>query len=192
MYSSSSKVNHRLRNECIWEHLFTESSFDETPLSIISAGATSMKTKLMSYASSYLPGGEFWEPDPDIRTVLSTIKPTNDICESILGLNDYLSTAIPNFDQAARSTLVAVKKNKTIKWLDDLPESKQDDITLLAMMSRHQIKALDKKEQDELQLKRQELMLRAKNRREFLERKAAMEREKLSEIHVITSVVELE
>ena len=64
------KVNHRLRNECIWEHLFTESSFDETLLSIISAGATSMKTKLMSYASSYLPGGEFWEPDPDIRSVV--------------------------------------------------------------------------------------------------------------------------
>ena len=103
--------------------------------------------------------------------MLSTIKPTNDICESILGLNDYLSTAIPNLDQAARSTLVAVKKNKTIKWLDDLPESKQDDITLLALKSRHQVKAFHKKEQDELQLKRQELMLRAKNRREFLNKR---------------------
>ena len=29
----------------------------------MSAGAIWMKEKLMAYASSHLPGGEFWEPD---------------------------------------------------------------------------------------------------------------------------------
>ena len=52
-----------------------------------------------------------------------------------------------------------------------LPESKQDDITLLAMKSRHQVKARHKKEQDELQLKRQKLMLQVKNHCEFLEKR---------------------
>jgi hypothetical protein len=98
---------------CIWDQLFIQRNFDEILLPKISAGATFMKTKLISYASSQLPGGEYWEPDPNIITILSTIKPTNDICESILGLNDYLCIAILNLDQATRSTLVSVKKNKT-------------------------------------------------------------------------------
>ncbi len=59
-------------------------------------------------------------PDPDIKNVLSNIKPTNDLCESILGLNDYLTT------------MVAVKKNKTMKWLQTLPDAQQDDLTLFA------------------------------------------------------------
>ena len=78
----------------------------------MSAGAISMKEKLMAYASSHPPGGEL---DTDVRSVLSAIKPANDLCESILGFNDYLFAALPNLDQATRSTLVGVKKNKTIK-----------------------------------------------------------------------------
>ena len=73
-----------------------------------------------------------------VRLVLSTIKPTNDLCESILSLNDYLSTVLPNLDQATRSTLVVVKRNKTINCLSNLLESNQDDVTLLAMKSRQQ------------------------------------------------------
>ena len=136
-----------------------------------------MKDKLMSYASSHLPGGEFWEPDADVRSVLSAIKPTNDFCESLLGLNDYLSTALPNLDQATRSTLVGVKKNKTIKWLSNLSESNQDDVTLLAMKSRQQANILHKKEKEEVAHKRQQLMLQAKKRHDVLEKKAGMERE---------------
>ncbi len=191
MYLPFSTVNHRLKNPCIWDHLFA-AGFNESFLFKISTGAASMNEKLAAYASSYLPGGEFWEPDPAIRSVLSAIKPTNDVCESILGLNDYLSTAIPNLDQCTRSTLVSVKKNQTIKWLENLPDSKQDEITLLAMKSRQQMNEEHKNEQDEIQRKRQELMIKAKKRRDMIEMKATMERERLSEIHVITSEVEFE
>ena len=69
-----------------------------------------MREKLVKYASSQIPGGEYWDPDPDVKSVLSNIKPTNDLCESILGLNDYLTTAIPNMTQLTRSTMVTVKK----------------------------------------------------------------------------------
>lgn len=58
---------------------------------------------------------------------------SNDICESILGLNDYLHVAIPNTSQDSRSNLVEVKKNKTIKWLDTLPEEKQDKVRWVAV-----------------------------------------------------------
>ena len=194
LYSSSVKTNHRLKNQCVWDFLFNAdgSDFDEDFFSIMSAGAISMKEKLMAYASSHLPGGEFWEPDTDVRSVLSAIKPTNDLCESILGLNDYLSTALPNLDQATRSTLVGVKKNKTIKWLSNLSESNQDDVTLLAMKSRQQTNTLHKQEKEEVGHKRQQLMLQAKKCRDALKKKAGMEQEKLSKVHVITSVAELE
>ena len=43
------------------------------------------------------------------KKVLSQLKPSN-VCESILGLNDYLMTAIPNLNEMALSTLVQVKK----------------------------------------------------------------------------------
>ena len=53
-----------------------------------------------------------WEPDEQVQDVLRELKPSNDACESILGLNDYLTTAIPNLHQMARSNLVQVKKTK--------------------------------------------------------------------------------
>ena len=116
----------------VWNRLFHKDGFDDIVLSKLSSGATAMKEKLVLYASSQLPGGEYWDPDPDIKNVLSNIKPTNDLCESILGLNDYLTTAIPNMKQLTRSTMVAVKKNKTMKWLQTLPDAQQDDLTLFA------------------------------------------------------------
>ncbi len=82
----------------MWNRLFQEDVFDDIVLGKLSLGATAMKKKLVEYANSQLPGGEFWEPDPDIKSVLSAIKPTNDLCESILGLNDYLTTAISKHD----------------------------------------------------------------------------------------------
>ncbi len=70
-----------------------------------------MKDKLCSYAADQLPGGCYWEPeDKEGEVILSELRPSNDVCESILGLNDYLTTAIPNLHQMARSNLVQVKK----------------------------------------------------------------------------------
>ena len=55
----------------------------------------------------------YWEPsDVQIQKVLSELRPTNDFCESILGLNDHLTTVLPNLHQVARSNLIKVKKTK--------------------------------------------------------------------------------
>ena len=48
-----------------------------------------MDAKLSSYAQNQLPGGKYWEPESDIASVLESLKPNNNVCESILGLNDY-------------------------------------------------------------------------------------------------------
>ena len=66
-----------------------------------------MKEKLSKY-----PGGKYWEPDPDTKAVLQQLRPSNDLCESILGLNDSLSTAISNLHQLSHSNLIEVKKNQ--------------------------------------------------------------------------------
>ena len=72
-----------------------------------------------------LPGGKYWDPEPSVKKVLAELKPSNDLCESILGLNDYLTTAIPNLHQMAHSNLVQLKKNHTMKWLHDLSSEQQ-------------------------------------------------------------------
>ena len=39
---------------------------------------------------------QYWDPEPETKEILRKLEPNNDLCESILGLNDYLFTAIPN------------------------------------------------------------------------------------------------
>ena len=105
---------------------------------MISNGAAAMKSKLSSYAQNYLPGGIYWDPEPKIKEILAKLNPSNDLCESILGLNDYLNTAIPNMHQVTRSNLVQLKKNKTVQWLQQLPQSQQSDVIDLAVSSRRE------------------------------------------------------
>ena len=69
-----------------------------------------MKEKLLTYARNQLPDGIYWDPEPEIKAILKTLKPNNDICESLLGLNDYLTTAIPNMHQISRSNLKRTKQ----------------------------------------------------------------------------------
>lgn len=133
------KTNHRLR-PCmvtITYCLFTVPENEVTALrETVIAGARGMLDKLCSYARNQLPGGIFWEPEQSIKDVLRQLKPTNDVAESVLGLNDYLTTAIPNLHQTARSSLIQVKKNKTVKWLNALPEERQTSVIELAVKNR--------------------------------------------------------
>ena len=100
LYSQDKKCNHRLHHmyEYVEEEVFMAGESDLGLLyPLISTGALAMREKLCTYASSMLPGRKYWEPDPATEAVLQQLKPNNDLCESILGLNDYLTTAIPNY-----------------------------------------------------------------------------------------------
>ena len=39
-------------------------------------------------------GNKDWEHDQDVKAILKSLKPNNDICERILGLKDYLSKTL--------------------------------------------------------------------------------------------------
>ena len=194
LYGSVAEVNHRLHAlySLVEEKIFTEDESDKCILyPLLASGATSMKKKLLSYAQNQLPGGKYWDPDENVKAILKSLKPNNDICESILGLNDYLSTALPNMHQMSRSNLVQAKKNKTVHWLHTLPSEQQNSIVELARKSRLQVKKDCEKADLERSKLRQEKMKKEKSRRDALEKRAAKEKERLSQLHIITSADEL-
>ena len=106
------KINHRTHKKSIAMHTKLFKECNSTLFPLLVSGVIKMKEKLCSYAQNNLPGGIYWEPDSEIKRVLSEVKPSNDFCESMLGLNDYLTTAIPNLHQVARSNLIEVKKEQ--------------------------------------------------------------------------------
>ena len=194
LYGDDKKVNHRhhIKSKCVHDHLFVSTEWDETLLyPIISNGAAAMKSKLSSYAQNYLPGGIYWDPDPKIKEILAKLNPSNDLCESILGLNDYLNTAIPNMHQVTRSNLVQLKKNKTVQWLQQLPQSQQSDVIDLAVSSRREACASRKDDDAKVIKQRRDNMIQAHSRLQALRRKEQTEKDKLLKEHLITSSEEL-
>ena len=153
IYESNAKVNHRLKSPAVYEKLFNNIELDcEYLLAILARGASKMNEKLWSYAADQLPGGRYWEPDKQIKDILLKLKPSNDVCEFVLGLNDYLCIAIP-MHQAARSNLIQLKKNKTLKWLSSLPSDEQKSIVDLAVKRR---RCVSKECQEEEKIRRLE------------------------------------
>lgn len=194
LYGTNKVLNHRKhRNvDVIYCKLFTETGSEFSLLfPMIAKGAASMKEKLLSYAEKQLPGGEYWTPEPAVRKVLMQLEPSNDFCESILGLNDYLTTAIPNLTQASRSNLVQVKKNHTMQWLGGLSDVQRETVVHLAEQERQKVNAEQKQSKKDLEERRRQRLRTAHEKREALQRKAQKQRDELSEHHLITSSDEL-
>jgi hypothetical protein len=192
IYGSNSKVNHRLNSQAVYEKLFDSIGSEVGDLTaLLIKGASKMKEKLSSYAQDQLPGGCYWEPDKQVQDILCELRPSNDVCESILGLNDYLTTAIPNLHQMARSNLVQVKKNKTLKWLSDLPGDEQSAIVDLAVKQRRFVTKECREEEKTRSQQRQQRMLEENAKRVALEKKLREEKDKLSQLHLVTSSDEL-
>ena len=194
LYGDNKKTNHRLHPmyKPIEDRLFTEDEQDSTLLyPLLTAGVAEMKEKLCTYAKDQLPGGKYWEPEPAVETILRSIKPNNDLCESILGLNDYLVTAIPNMHQMSRSNLIQVKKNKTMQWFHNLPEDQRSFIVHLAVRRRREVMKQIKEEDRVRSRKRRDKLIHEKQRREVLLQRTTKEKEKLATLHLITSSAEL-
>ena len=137
LYGDETKINHCLHPmyKPVEERLFKEDEWDVLhPL--LTVGALAMK-KLCTYAQNQLPGGKYWEPEPAVEATLKKLKPNNDLC--ILGLNDYLTTAIPNLQQTVRSNVIQVKKNKTMEWLYQLPHDQRKTIVELAIKREREV-----------------------------------------------------
>ena len=143
LYGENKRLNHRLNHKsmAIYERLFqTDKDKSSILYPLLTAGAAKMKNKLCTYAAHQLPGGIYWNTeDPAVRKELTKIVPSNDLCESILGLNDYLTTMIPNLNQMSCSNLVEIKKNHTMQWLDELPNKEQRGVIKLAVECRQKV-----------------------------------------------------
>ena len=196
---NDSKFNHRehkhncTASECIQKYLFQSLPEDKTILfSMITKGALSMRDKLCSYASYFLPNVIYWEPDLETTTVLQALEPSNDLCESILGLNDYLGTAVPNMLQFTKSNMIEMKKNHKMKWFHEIPEERQKAIIDLAVKNCTAVRTGIRQQQQKLCIKRQENMIAQKRKVELLRKKEAATKEKLHKLHLVTSVEEFE
>ena len=119
-----------------------------------------------------------------MQDILRELKPSNDVCESILGSNDYLTTAIPNLHQMAHSNLVQVKK-RTLKWLSSLPEDEQSTIVDLAVKQRRFVSKQCRDEEKMRSQQRQQKMSEENAKRVALERRLQEEKEKLPQSHLI-------
>lgn len=190
----SKKTNHRCHSGILYKKLFETAGSDDASSIIcplLASGAAKMK-KLLTYAEKQLPGGEYWEPNTAIKAILKELKPSNDFCESILGLNDYLTSALPNLTQSARSNLIQVKKNHTMQWLEELPDDTQLRVMDLAVKEKPKV-AQERKRQEELRSQqRRQAMLQANARREAFKRKAQQEKDELLQHHLITTSSELD
>ena len=189
------KLNHRYHKhtctpmECVQESLFYFLPEDKQLLfTKLIAGTACMKEKLCSYAADFLPNGLYWDPDPDTAAVLKNVDPSNDLCESILGLNDYLCTALPNMHQITKSHLVEIKKNHIIDWFWNLPLERQKFITDLAVKNRGHVKLAYQEEQKQIVGKRQENMLHQMAKKQQRIAKQDAEKKKLSKLHLISTV----
>jgi hypothetical protein len=115
------KLNHRHKPEniAVYSHLLQKDSdvLFEMTLEKISKGARSMRNKLKSYAKDQLPGGKYWDPPPNVAKILGEIEPSNDVCESILGLNDWLQTSMPSASQLTKRNIIEAKKTKQLNGL---------------------------------------------------------------------------
>ena len=192
-YGANSKVNHCLKSPFVYDALFEAVKVDASYLQpILVKGVTTMKEKLCTYASDQLPGGRYWNPDKEVKDVLCQLQPSNDVCESILGLNDYLTSALPNLHQMSRSNLVQVKKNKTMMWLSQLPSEKQTAVIDIAVKQRRQVNQTYNEEHAARVEHRKQAMIKEHAKREAMKKKLYEEKQKLSQLHLITVPQELE
>ena len=93
------------------------------------------------------------------------LKPSNDLCESILGLNDYLTTAIPNLHQLSRSS----KKEQDNPVV---PAAPKGTTAFYCRINRRAEVAKRYKEEEAIRsLKRREKMVRDEYQRDVLEQR---------------------
>ena len=152
-----SKLNHRTHPEYlpVREKLYSSDEYDEEfTLPLIASATTEMALKLASYKEDQLPGGKHWAPSPSVREALKNVEATNDACESVLGLNDWLQKTTPNMAQRTVSAMVQTKKNKTLEWLLSQNQQHTDSVINLARSKAKTILKETKQEEEEHRLHR--------------------------------------
>ena len=151
-----------------------------------------MFQKHNEYKKDQLPGGKLWDPDDATKAILAQLKPHNDSSESILGYNDWLTTALPNLSQQTLSALTEVTYNKTVDWLNSQPDEKQQEVVDLAVSERRTLQKTRKEHEKQITEKRiQQKLQEAEKLKEKAER-LAQERVALHQETLITTPEQLD
>ena len=129
-----------------------------------SSRAPSIKKKAHAFTNFNYQGSKHWEHNQEVKAILKSFKPNNDICERILGLKNYLSTTLPNLHQMSQSNLFK-KTDKALQWLDTLPSEQQSSVVELARKSRVQVRKACKEAELEKSKLRQEKMMGGMSKR---------------------------
>ena len=156
LYGENKLVNHRQHNVPVREKLYTNDDCDEEiTFPLIQSSAAEMAQKLKTYKADH-PGGRFWSPSTRMREMLMDLEPTNDACESILGLNDWLQKITPNMAQTTVSAMVQTKKNATMPWL--MAQSNESQTKVINLTRERAASEKETKEEHRLYRKRQRQM----------------------------------
>jgi hypothetical protein len=131
---SDCDTNHRQTSKYrpVYKRLYESDTYDDKVKALVQGAASEMLKTIEKYKADQLPGGRLWEPSSHVRELCTNIPSTNDKCESLLGLNDWIHRRNPNFSQQTVSTLCQTARNKTSDWLNEQPRSLQHKIIQVA------------------------------------------------------------
>ena len=141
LYSDDHRVNHRLHAQyiSIRKELYKPTDNDTNHsllLKMVRHVGQAMGEKLKSYKQDHLPDGRYYDPEKETQLVLSALQPHNDKVESVFGMNDWLSTILPNMQQATKSALIEFSYNGTMQWLKAQGEQQKQVLISLAQTRR--------------------------------------------------------
>ena len=111
--------------------------------------------------------------------------------KSTLGLNDYLTTRIPNLNQRSIPNLVEIKKNHSIMWLNSLDDTTQAKLINLATDLRQPVSKEYCNHTQQVAQERQQRMMKAHAKQMANKMKLQKESDYLSKNHLVTTTKEL-
>jgi hypothetical protein len=177
----------------IRSRIFSQDKWDGLVVELVSVGALEMRSKLRTYARDFLPQGKYWDPPENVQKILKSIQPSNDICESILGLNDWLhNNNMATASQRTKRNLIEAKKNKTMGWLDSLSKEEQSMAIGKAMDNRKEAQELHKTKKEALKKERQAALSEQIKSKKITAEKLANLKDMLSNVMVIIGAHELD
>ena len=195
LYTENSALNHRLQADYIpvRDKLYEHDNFDdEITFPIIASSSKEMATKLATYKANQLPGGKYWSPSPAVKEALKDLDPTNNACESILGLNDWLQKTTPNMTQRTVSAMVQTKKNGTMAWLMKQDGDKETNIVNLARTRAHRVQELYKSVNEEHRLYRKQQRRAEEERMRVKRARLEKKTEELTRVPIIATMAKLD
>ena len=129
IYSDCPKLNHQLASSYLPRMMELHQNENQSLLLSMVVEASTAEFEAANIQGS-LPG-QYVEPNPEVKSILSELQPHNDKTESVFGANDWLNTVLPNMSQSTRSCMLEFAYNKTMEWLKT--QSREQTQTLIAL-----------------------------------------------------------